>query len=87
VGRTNPTYRDRLTALEDEYGAYRRGLRASEQTHFDQLFEHGRTYAHAAGYLNHPEPEIAFLLSVLLAHERQIVRLTDSLEGDDGVQD
>lgn len=91
MGRTNSTYRDRLSALEDEFGSYRRGLRASEQAHFDQLFEHGRTYAHAAGYLNHPDPEIAFLLSVLLAHERQIAHLSDQLtalqEGDDGVQD
>lgn len=75
MGRTNPTYRDRLDSLEREWAAYRRGLRASEQEHFDRLFEHGRTYAHAAGYLNHPTPEIPLLLSLLLAHERRLAEL------------
>ena len=80
MGRTNPTYRDRLEALETEFSAYRRALRASEQDHFDRLFEHGRTYAHAAGYLNHPDPEIPYLLSVLLAHERRIAELSEQVE-------
>jgi hypothetical protein len=80
VGRTNPTYRDRLSALETEFSAYRRALRASEQEHFDRLFEHGSTYAHAAGYLNHPEPEIPYLFSVLLAQERRIAELSDQVE-------
>ena len=93
MGRTNPTYRDRISALEREWGSYRRGLRATEQQHFDQLFEHGRTYAHAAGYLNHPNPEIPLLFSLLLAHERELAAVTDRLralegtEQHDGVQD
>lgn len=90
MGRTNPTYRDRLDSLEREFESYRRGLRASEQEHFDRLFEHGRTYAHAAGYLNHPNPEIPFLLSVLLAQERRLAQLDDrlaALREDDGLQD
>lgn len=90
MGRTNPTYRDRLDTLEREFEAYRRGLRASQQGHFDELFEHGHRYAHAAGYLNRPNPEIPFLLSVLLAHERRLARLADQLatqEEPHGVQD
>lgn len=90
MGRTNPTYRDQLTRLEKDWNDYRRGLRASEQVHFDSLFEHGRTYAHAAGYLNHPTPEIAFLVSVVLAHERQLATCdccSQCCEGDDAVQD
>lgn len=89
MGRTNPTYRDQLTRLEDDWNDYRRGLRASEQAHFDSLFEHGRTYAHAAGYLNHPTPEIPLLFSVLLAHERQLAALANQVETEenDAVQD
>ena len=92
MGRTNPTYRDRLSDLEREFEAYRRALRASEQPHFDRLFEHGRTYAHAAGYLNHPNPEIPFLLSALLAHERRIAQLAEQVatlqeESDRGTHD
>jgi hypothetical protein len=93
VGRTNPTYRDRLTGLEREWGDYRRALRTTEQPHFDQLFEHGREYAHAAGYLNHPTPEIPLLVSILLAHERELARVQERLaelddtDSNDGVQE
>lgn len=90
MGRTNPTYRDRLESLEREWRGYRRALRARDQEEFDQLFEHGREYAHAAGYLNQPSPEIPFLVSVLLAHERELAALDtrlETIEGNDGVHD
>jgi hypothetical protein len=84
MGRTNPTYRDRLTALEHEWGSFRRALRRHEQPYFDQLFEEGRTYAHAAGYLNQPTPEIPLLVSILLAHERRLAALENKVDtGDD----
>lgn len=92
MGRTNPTYRDRLEALEGEWQPYRRALRASEQAAFDRLFEHGRAYAHAAGQRNHTTPELPLLVSMLLAHERRLAALDrrlDELEaracaGEDG---
>ena len=87
MGRTNPTYRDRLSGLEQEWGHYRRALRISDQPHFDQLFEQGRTYAHAAGYLNHPTPEIPLLLSILLAHERRLAELQDRIDDIDDIDD
>ncbi len=80
MGRTNPTYRNRLDRLEQEWSDYRRALRASEQSHFDELFEHGHEYAHAAGHLNHPTPAVALLLSMLLAHERRLATLDERLE-------
>lgn len=93
MGRTNPTYRDRLNALEREWEAYRRGLRAAEQQQFDRLFDHGREYAHAAGYLNHPDPMRPFLVSVLLAQQRELAAVTERVDelttgnGTDGVHD
>lgn len=80
MGRTNPTYRDRLSSLEQDWSEYRRALRTADQPHFDQLFEHGRTYAHAAGYHNHPNPEIPFLVSALLAHQRELATLNERIE-------
>ena len=56
-----------------------------DQDHFDRLFEHGRAHADAAGYLNHQQPEITFLVSVVLEQEKQIQDLTervDALEED-----
>lgn len=78
MGRTNPTYRDRLRRVEDEWGRYRRALRADDRPHFDRLFEHARAHADAAGYQNHREPTLPLVLGVLLEHERRLA----GLEGD-----
>lgn len=85
LGRTNPTYRDALQAIEDQWQQYRRALRRRDQNHFDRLFEHARAHADAASYLNHQQPEIMFLVSVVLEQEKQIQDLTrrvDALEND-----
>lgn len=75
MGRTNPTYRDQVRALEDRWQDYRRGLRRCDQEHFDRLFEHGRRHADAAGYQNATDPVVALLLSIALAQERHIDEL------------
>lgn len=46
MGRTDPTYRDRLTTLEREWDAYRRGLRATERQHFERLEDTVRPTRH-----------------------------------------
>jgi hypothetical protein len=79
MGRTNPTYRDWLRAFEERYAAYRRGLRRRDQPHLDALFAQAADHADAAGLANDTDPEVAALLSMLLAHERRIAEL----EGDD----
>lgn len=80
MGRTNPTFRDFLEQYEDEWAAYRRGLRRQHKPHFDRLFERARQHADAAGYMNAADPEIAMLLSVLLAQEGEIHRLRRRIE-------
>jgi hypothetical protein len=87
LGRTNPTYRDTIRALEDNWGEYRRALRRVDKPHFDRLFEHGRTHADAAGYLNHQEPETAFLLSVILEQEKQLQLLEKRVEALETILD
>ena len=80
MGRTNPTYRDALRALEEEWGPMRRALRREYQADFDRLFDRGRSFADAAGYANPPDPERAFLLSLVLAHEVELRRLRERLD-------
>jgi hypothetical protein len=75
MGRTNPTYRDWLRAFEGHYGTYRRGLRRRDQPHLDRLFEQAADHADAAGLANDTDPEVAALLSMLVAHERRIAEL------------
>ena len=79
VGRTNPTFRDFLQRYEGEWSPYRRGLRRRYKPHFDRLFERARGHADAAGYMNAADPEIAFLVSVLLAQEVELRELREEV--------
>jgi hypothetical protein len=79
MGRTNATYRDLLTGIEERWQPYRRALRHRNQAHFDRLFEHARAHADAGGYLNHDEPLFPILVSMLLEQERRIQRLESQL--------
>lgn len=80
MGRTNPTFRDLLRGLEDEWSEFRRCLRTPVQSTFDQLFEHARKHADAAGYLNPPFAEIPVLLSIDLEQERRITELETQID-------
>lgn len=83
MGRTNPTFRNVLTALKRRWATYRRALRRQDVPHFDRLFEHADEHADAAGYLNPEEPMHAILLSMLLEHEKQLAELADAEAGAD----
>lgn len=98
MGRTNPTYRDTLRYLEEDWKDFRRPLRGEDTVLFDRVFGHTRDYADAGGYQNHPDPEITMLFSICLAQERQLAALREQLgdehdsdlcgaEGVDAVQD
>ncbi|OYR41016.1 hypothetical protein [Halorubrum sp. Eb13] len=80
MGRTNPTYRDRLGAIEDEWGAFRRALRRADQRRFDDLFVYARDHADAAGTLNHPDPLAPVWMAILLEQERRIDELETRVE-------
>lgn len=86
MGRTNPTFRDRLSALEDEWTSYRRGLRHQDQQPFDRLWGAARAHADAGGLQNAPDPIHTVLLSICLEQEKAITALKsriDDLEGSD----
>ena len=80
MGRTNPTYRDRLTALEDEWAPFRRALRRGDQQRFDRLFADARNRADAAGHLNHADPLAPVWMAVALEQERRIVELESRVD-------
>lgn len=75
MGRTNPTYRDQLNAIEDEWGAYRRALRWEDQYIFDQLFVYARDHADAAGNLNHANSLAPIWMAIALEQDRRITEL------------
>lgn len=72
MGRTNPTYRDLLSATEERWEEYRRTLRRRDQDRFDRLFVYARNHADAAGTLNHRDRLAPVLMSVALEQERRL---------------
>lgn len=90
MGRTSPTYRDTLRAVEERWTDFRRALRRHDQPRFDQLFTYAREHADASGLLNHRNPLLPALLSIDLeqetrldAHEERLNDLESALEGDE----
>ena len=72
MGRTNPTYRDALRAIEERWAEFRRALRRRDQPRFDRLFEYAREHADASGLLNHQNPLLPALLSIDLEQEARL---------------
>ena len=93
MGRTNPTYRDVLRAIEERWAKFRRALRRRDQPRFDQLFEYAREHADASGLLNHQNPLLPALLSIDLEqearledHEKRLAELEQQITEDEGQQ-
>ena len=80
MGRTNPTYRDALRAIEDRWAEFRRALRRHDQSRFDRLFEYAREHADASGLLNHQNPLVPALFSIDLEQEATLEDHEERLE-------
>jgi len=80
MGRTNPTYRDALRAIETRWAEFRRALRRRDQPRYDRLFEYAREHADASGLLNHQNPVLPALLSIDLEQEARLDDLEQRLE-------
>jgi hypothetical protein len=81
MGRTTPTYRTFLDGFREEWQPFRRALRRSDRPAFDRVFEKAHRHADAAGQRNPPDPQIAVLLSVLVAQERELAALRAAVDG------
>ena len=80
MGRTNPTYRDAIQALEGRWADFKRALRRRDQSRFERLFEYAQAHADAGGYLNHDEPLFPILVSVDLEQETRLDELEDRID-------
>ncbi len=80
MGRTNPTFRDSLRAIEERWSEFRRALRRRDQPRFDQLLAYARRHADASGSLNHRNPLLPILLSIDLEQEGRMDAIEDRIE-------
>lgn len=83
MGRTNPTFRDRLREIEREWDEFRRPLRRKDQLRFERLFVYAREHADAAGHLNHPDPMAPVWMAIALEQEKRIEVLEERVESLD----
>ncbi|MXR40711.1 hypothetical protein GRX01_05050 [Halobaculum sp. WSA2] len=84
MGRTNPTFRDVLSRMEDEWSDFRRALRRRHRPLFDRLFTYAREHADAASHLNHPDQLAPVLVSIDLEQEDRIDELEERVETLEG---
>ncbi|SHH65371.1 hypothetical protein [Halobaculum gomorrense] len=88
MGRTNPTFRDVLGRMEDEWSDFRRALRRRHQPLLDRLFTYAREHADAASHLNHPDRLAPVLVSIDLEQEDRIDELEERVaELEDRLED
>ena len=81
MGKTNPTYRDQLSSLQDEWErTYGRSLRRQHRPAFDRLWNQARHFADAAGERNHVDSEKTVLLTMLHSHEMRIANFEEQLD-------
>jgi hypothetical protein len=80
MGRTNPTYRDRLRRLEERWSDYRRALRHPDGEHFDRLWTRAADHADAAGHQHDERALDLALVSMALAHERRLAALGERVD-------
>lgn len=80
MGRTNPTFRDMLGAIEERWSDFRRGLRRRDQLLYDRLFEYAREHADASGLLNPQHPLLPIFFSIDLEQEARLDAHEDRLE-------
>ena len=75
MGRTLPTSRRILDALELEWRDYRRGLTDEEQRRFDALWQMARAHASAMANQSPLDPMQAAMLGMLLELQGEVERL------------
>jgi len=80
MGRTNPTFRDMLGAIEERWSDYRRGLRRRDQSLYDRLFEYAHDHADASGLLNPQHPILPIFFSIDLEQQAQLDEQKKRLE-------
>lgn len=87
MGRTVPTYRLALERMVQQWNDFRRALRKDDRDAFEALIRNARMHASAATYAISVDPSESAFLSMLLEHEKELMRLKKVLRGDDDAED
>jgi len=80
MGRTVPTFVQRIEETSRQWAKYRRALKREDQEHFDRLFQRVRFYTQAATYQCHDSTMEAILLSIALDLEKRLCAIERFLQ-------
>lgn len=85
MGKTRRTYRDQVDEWTGDFQRFKAMLRREHQPAAEELVEHARYHADAAGTYNPRDVTEGVLLSVCVGQQREIMELrerVDELEGE-----
>lgn len=80
MGRTTPTYRQKIKNMKSKWSKFREGLKKEDKKYFDRIFERAQFFADAGSYANHPNSSSTVILSVLVSQEKEIQKLRDKID-------
>lgn len=80
MGRTNSTYRNHLDNLIKQFKPFKKALRERNKQHLDQLWEKTHKYSSAGAYMNHSNPALPALISIMLGMQKEINKNREQLE-------
>lgn len=80
MGRTNSTYRNHLDKFMTMFKPFKRALREENKNHMDSLWEKAHKYSSAASYMNHSNPGLPIMISMMLGLQKQVEGLQIQLE-------
>ncbi|MFB6203069.1 MAG: hypothetical protein ABEK01_01110 [Candidatus Nanohaloarchaea archaeon] len=66
--------------MRREWKPYRRAMRKKDQEFYDAVFDKAERKAHAASHMNHENPVLMALFSVLVEQEKEISRLEEKMD-------
>lgn len=80
MGRTNSTYRNHLDKFMTKFKPFKRGLREENKEFLDNLWEKAHRYSSAASYMNHANPGLPIMVSMMLGMQKEIKSTQKQLE-------
>lgn len=82
MGRTVPTWRDRIERRAEYWSSFRKTLRSDERAEFDRLLKSVRSRSSACGMLPASDELEPALLAMLVEISSRISRLEGASKGD-----
>lgn len=83
MGRTVPSFTQKILAIQSEWAKFRRVLRKEEQELLDELFNFAKYHSAPASYFSTPNPMEPVFMAMLVELLKEIKRLRSELQKGD----